>query len=245
MRVAGRANPLTSQSGLRYKVHMSETKNDDRPLDPAAMYALLNNQQKSVETQMGAFVPYITLAWGLTWLIGFGALWLIDGLQPAFSLPLAAAVPIFIATILISGGFSAWLGIRSGRGMRGNSASAFTGTVYGITWSIGATALGIFGSALQRQGMSAETANFFYPSAYVLFAGIMYIIAAAIWHAIPSLVGGCWLVVIAVAAPFFGYPGHYLFLALAGGLAFIALSVHGSIEQRRVRALTNGGDSRG
>jgi hypothetical protein len=227
--------------------HAERTPNidDDAPLDPAAMYALMQNQQRSIETQMGAFVPYITLAWGLTWLVGFGALWLIDGLQPAFSLPLAVAVPIFIGTILISGGFSAWLGIRSGRGMRGNTASAFTGTVYGITWSIGAFALGVLGSGLQSQGMTAEVANFYYPSAYVLFAGIMYIIAAAIWHAIPSLIGGCWLVVIAVAAPFFGYPGHYLFLALAGGFAFIALSIYGAVEQRRMRAVTNGGGHRG
>lgn len=212
----------------------------DAPLDPAAMYALLQNQQRSVETQMGAFVPYITLAWGLTWLVGFGALWLIDGLGSAFSLPIAVAVPIFIATILISGGLSAWLGIRSGRGMRGNTASAFTGTVYGITWSIGATALGFFGSALQSQGMSSEIANFFYPSAYVFFAGIMYIVAGAIWHAVPSIVAGCWLVVIAAAAPLFGYPAHYLFLALAGGLAFLALSAFGAVQQRRVRAATNG-----
>ncbi|MBB5842197.1 hypothetical protein HD599_000520 [Conyzicola lurida] len=216
----------------------------DAPLDPAAMYALLQNQQRSVETQMGAFVPYITLAWGLTWLLGFGSLWLIDGLRPAFSLPLGIAVPVFIGTILVSGGFSAWLGIRSGRGMRGNTASAFTGTVYGVTWSIGATALAVLGGALRAQGMSAELSNFYYPSAYVLFAGIMYIIAAAIWHAIPSLIGGCWLVVIAVVAPFFGYPHHYLFLAVAGGVAFIALSVHGSLQQRRVRAAA-GGDSRG
>ncbi|GAB3607448.1 hypothetical protein GCM10027413_28570 [Conyzicola nivalis] len=213
----------------------------DAPLDPAAMYALLQNQQRSVETQMGAFVPYITLAWGLTWLIGFGSLWLIDGLQPAFSLPLGVAVPIFIATVLISGGFSAWLGIRSGRGMRGNTASAFTGTVYGVTWSIGATALAVFGGALRYQGMSAELANFYYPSAYVLFAGIMYVIAGAIWHAVPSVVAGCWLVLIAVVAPFFGYPGHYLFLALAGGIAFLALSAFGAVQQRRVREAANGG----
>jgi len=213
----------------------------DAPLDPAAMYALLQNQQRSVETQMGAFVPYITLAWGLTWLLGFGALWLIDGLQPVFSLPLGVAIPIFIGTILVSGGFSAWLGIRSGRGMRGNAASAFTGTVYGITWSIGATALGVFGAALRYQGMSAELANFYYPSAYVLFAGIMYIVAAAIWHAVPSLIAGCWLVIIAVVAPFFGYPGHYLFLALAGGLSFLALSAFGAVQQRRVRKAANGG----
>ncbi|WP_411698878.1 hypothetical protein [Conyzicola sp.] len=213
----------------------------DAPLDPAAMYALLQNQQRSVETQMGAFVPYITLAWGLTWLIGFGSLWLIDGLQPAFSLPLGVAVPIFIATVVVSGGFSAWLGIRSGRGMRGNSASAFTGTVYGVTWSIGATALAVFGGALRYQGMSAELANFYYPSAYVLFAGIMYIIAGAIWHAVPSVVAGCWLVLIAVIAPFFGYPGHYLFLALAGGIAFLALSALVAVQLRRAREAANGG----
>jgi len=232
---------MTKNSG-RPDVTGSSTTDGDEPLDPAAMYALLQNQQRSVETQMGAFVPYITLAWGLTWLLGFGSLWLIDGLQPHFSLPIAVAIPIFIATILISGGFSAWLGIRSGRGMRGNSASAFTGTVYGITWSIGATALAVLGGALRSQGMTIELANFYYPSAYVLFAGIMYIVAAAIWHAVPSLIAGCWLVVIAVAAPFFGYPNHYLFLALAGGLSFLALSAFGAVQQRRVRASTNGAD---
>ena len=240
---------MTPQSTLRYKVDMTNTSggpddtgapDTDAPLDPAAMYQLLQNQQRSVETQMGAFVPYITLAWGITWLLGFGSLWLIDGLKPAFALPVAVAIPVFVATILISGGLSAWLGIRSGRGMRGNSASAFTGTVYGVTWSIGATALAVFGGALRYQGMTVELANFYYPSAYVLFAGIMYIVAAAIWHAVPSLVAGCWLVVIAVVAPFFGYPGHYLFLALAGGLSFLALSAFGALQQRRVRASTNG-----
>lgn len=229
---------MTKDSG---RTDATGSPDTDAPLDPAAMYSLLQNQQRSVETQMGAFVPYITLAWGLTWLIGFGSLWLIDGLQPTFSLPIAVAVPIFIGTILISGGFSAWLGIRSGRGMRGNSASAFTGTVYGITWSIGATALAVFGGALRSQGMTAELANFYYPSAYVLFAGIMYIIAGAIWRAIPSLIAGCWLVVIAVVAPFFGYPNHYLFLAIAGGLSFIALSIFGAVQQRRVRAVADGG----
>jgi len=229
---------MTDNSG---RTDATGSPDTDAPLDPAAMYALLQNQQRSVETQMGAFVPYITLAWGLTWLLGFGALWLIDGLQPAFSLPLGVAIPIFIGTILVSGWFSAWLGIRSGRGMRGNAASAFTGTVYGITWSIGATALAVFGAALRYQGMSAELANFYYPSAYVLFAGIMYIVAAAIWHAVPSLIAGCWLVIIAVAAPFFGYPGHYLFLALAGGLSFLALAAFGAVHQRRVRRAANGG----
>jgi hypothetical protein len=207
----------------------------DAPLDPAAMYALLQNQQRSVETQINGFVPYITLGWGLTWLIGFGALWLIDGARPAFALPLGAAIGIFVFCVLGTGALSAWLGIRSGRGMRSNSAAAMTGAFYGVTWSVGATAIAVLGGALHRQGMTAELANFFYPTAYVMFAGIMYMISGAIWHAVPSFVAGIWLVVIAAVAPFVGYPHHYLFLALAGGLAFIGLSVGAFVQRGRLR----------
>jgi hypothetical protein len=193
----------------------------DAPLDPAAMYALLQNQQRSAQLQMGDFVWLITLSWGVTWLGG-------------------VAVTLFIVTLVASGLLSAWLGFRSGRGMRGNGAAAFTGTVYGVTWAVGSTAIAILGGGLRAQGMTADLAAYYYPCAYVLFAGIMYILAGAIWHAVPSLVGGVWLVVVAVAAAFFPYPHHYLFFALAGGFGFLALSAVTVIRSRRVRAAATG-----
>jgi len=217
----------------------------DAPLDPAAMYALLQNQQRSMESQINGFVPYITLAWGLTWLVGFGALWLIDGARPVFALPIGIAIGVFVGCIVITGGLSAWLGIRSGRGLRSNTAAAMTGAFYGVTWSVGATGIGVLGGALRAQGMTADLANFYYPSAYVMFAGIMYMISGAIWHAVPSFVAGIWLVVIAAAAPFVGYPNHYLFLALAGGLAFIGLAVGSFVKLRGLRAATSGSVRRG
>ena len=221
------------------------TVDDDAPLDPAAMYALMQNQQRSIEGQVNGFVPVITLAWGVTWLVGFGALWLIDGARPGFALALPVAIGIFVACVAATSALSAWLGIRSGRGLRGSTAAAFTGTVYGVTWGVGATALGILGGGLRAAGMTAEMANFYYPSAYVFFAGIMYMVAGAIWRAVPSLVAGIWLVVIAAAAPYFGYPNHYLFLALAGGLAFVALAVWLLVQLRRLRAATSGSARRG
>jgi hypothetical protein len=221
------------------------TPDTDTALDPAAMYALLQNQQRSVETQINGFVPYITLGWGLTWLVGFGALWLIDGARPAFSLPIGVAIGIFVFCVLATGGLSAWLGIRSGRGLRSNSAAAMTGAFYGVTWSVGATGIGVLGGALVEAGMTPELANFYYPTAYVMFAGIMYMISGAIWHAVPSFVAGIWLVAIAATAPFFGYPHHYLFLALAGGLAFIGLSVGSFVQGSRLRQATTGGAGRG
>jgi hypothetical protein len=203
------------------------------------MYALLQNQQRSTQVQMGDFVWLITLSWGVTWIVGFGALWLVDGID-GFALSVPLAVTLFVVTLVASGLISAWLGFRSGRGMRGNSAAAFTGIVYGITWMVGSTAIAILGGGLRSQGMTADLAAYYYPCAYVLFAGIMYILAGAIWRAVPSLVGGVWLVVVAVAAAFIPYPNHYLFFALAGGLGFLPLSAVSVFRLRRVRAAANG-----
>lgn len=213
----------------------------DEPLDPAAMYALLQNQQRSAQIQMGDFVWLITFSWGVTWLVGFGALWLVDGVE-GFALSVPIAVTLFVVTLVASGLISAWLGFRSGRGMRGNPGAAFTGLVYGLTWMVGSTAIAIFGGGLRSQGMTADLAAYYYPCAYVFFGGIMYILAGAIWRAVPSLVGGVWLVVVAVAASFIPNPQHYLFFALAGGFGFLALSAVSVIRLHRVRAATNGGN---
>jgi len=189
------------------------------------MLALLTEQQRAVALKMGGFVPAITAAWGGAWLIGFGALFLIDGVAPAFSLPLGVAIGIFIAVLVIAIGLSIWLGVRSGRGVK--SASDFSGAVYGITWSAGSLAIAAIGGGLLQNGLSSELANLFYPSIYVFFVGVMYLAAGAIWRAVPSIVAGAWLLVISAVAPFIGYPWHYLFFALAGGLGFLVFSIVG------------------
>lgn len=208
----------------------------DEALDPAAALALLDDQRRSVEGQLAAFVPVIVTAWGIAWLVGFTSLWLIDGLAPAFSLPIPIAVTVFVVLLGAAIAVSAVLGIRSGRGLRGNPREAFAGIVYGCTWTVGSLAILGFGTGLAYNGMSRELANIFYPIAFVLFAGIMYIVGAAVWRAVPMLILGLWTLVVAVAAPFFGAPTHYLVLALGGGLGFLALGVASFVYLRRLRA---------
>lgn len=198
---------------------------EDAPLSPEGMLALASNQQRSVAGQMAGFVPHILLVWGIAWLGGFLALWLIDGLKPAFVLPLAVAVPIFIALIALGVVLSAVLGIRSGRGFRGNSADSFQGIVYGSTWFAGAIVIQVFAQGLFFNGMDAELANIYYPVAFVLFTGIMYLVSAAMWHAVPMLFLGGWTILVGLAAPFFGYPSHYLVLAIAGSLGLFVLAI--------------------
>lgn len=210
---------------------------DEAALDPAAMLALVDNQQRRIQSQRGGNVPTITLLWGLAWLLGFTALWLIDGARPAFALPLSVAVWSFASLMVIAFGASMWMGIRSSRGIRSSATSAHTGAVYGMTWTLGSIALGILGSALIERGMSPELANYFYPSAYVFFVGVMYLAAGAIWHSTSSAVAGAWLVIVAAVAPLIGYPNHYLVFAIAGGGCFLVLSILGFTSLRRGRRL--------
>ncbi|MDQ1544990.1 MAG: hypothetical protein QOK08_2628, partial [Actinomycetota bacterium] len=147
----------------------------EAPLSAAAALVLLRNQQLSVHIQRGRFVPLISVGWGAAWLLGFLTLWLIDGLRPAFGLPLPTAVTIFIVLLVLAIALSIAQGVRGGRGFRG-SPSAFTGTVYGVSWSVAMVAIGVLGGALQYNGMSPELANFFYPCAYTFATGLLYLI---------------------------------------------------------------------
>lgn len=218
---------------------MNATQDDpisgEEALSPERMLALLDDQRKSVEGQMASFVPGLVTAWGVAWLLGFGALWLIDGLKPAFSLPLPWAIGIFVVLLGAAIAISTVLGIRSGRGIRGNSAAAFTGMVYGMTWMLGSLAIFGFAQGLIFNGMDRDLANLFYPIAFVLFAGIMYVISGAIWHAVPMIVLGVWTVIVAIAALFFGYPTHYLVLAIGGGVAYLLLGILSFVHLARLR----------
>jgi hypothetical protein len=194
---------------------------DGEPGDAAAMLELVRAQQDQVNRRMAAQVPPILLVWGIAWTVGFGLLWLIDGAKPALAVPLPVAVIAFI--VLMAGALVATgiLGGRSGRGIRSTADAAFTGTVYGATWTVGFVAIFVFGTALLRNGMPPELTNIYYPTASTLFVGIMYIIAGGIWRAWGAIGMGAWIVLVALVAPYFGYPTHYLVFAVAGGGVFL------------------------
>lgn len=215
---------------------------DEVALPPEAMLALVKDQQRSVEGQMGAFVHLILFAWGIAWLVGFGALWLIDGLGDTFSLPIEVAAPIFVVLLVAAGAVSTVLGIRSGRGLRGSKDGAFVGMIYGQSWWVGSFAIFLLGQALVFNGMDTDLLSTFYPSAYIFFAGIMYVMAAAIWRAVPMLILGGWSILVSALAPFAGVPTQYLVFALAGGGGYLLVAVWSWVWMRRARRRLLQGD---
>ncbi|QPZ37408.1 hypothetical protein [Paramicrobacterium chengjingii] len=197
----------------------------DEALDPAEMLRLLNDQQKSVESQFSSIAWKVSAIWGIAWTIGFGAVWLVDGLKPAFSIPKTSGYIVLGVVVSIAVVVSVVSGVRSGRGVRTTKADAFVAAAYGSTWPLTMIGFWLFGMALLSQGMSDTTTEFYFSSGFVLMTGFMMAVSAAVWKMKSALAVGVWLVIIAAVAPFFGTPGNYLFLAMSGGLVFIGFAV--------------------
>ena len=109
-----------------------------------------------------------------------------------------------------------------GRGLRQREGADWVGIVFGLTWPLGLLSIFIIGVALRAGGMTAELLALYYPTACVMFVGVMYVVAGGIWRNWQSIAMGLWFVVLSWIAPFFGGPEHLLVFALAGGGMFLA-----------------------
>jgi hypothetical protein len=70
-------------------------------------------------------------------------------------------------------------------------------------------------------GLSGELTSLYFPSAYALMCGALYLGGAAIWQDKTQLVIGAVLLALGGAAPFAGAPWNLLLMAVVGGGAFL------------------------
>jgi hypothetical protein len=194
---------------------------DHTALPPEEALAIMQRERMTIARTMARQIPWILLAWGIAWLVGYGMLWLIDGAKPAFSVPIVPAVITFAVLLVVATVISAVIGSRAGRGIRTTPAATFTGATFGITCSVAFISIYVLAAGLAANGMGVELQTIFFGSGMALIIGLMYLVAGAIWHAVPSIVMGGLMVIVALIAPFFGYPNHYLFLSIAGGAVFL------------------------
>lgn len=185
------------------------------------MLDLVERQQAHVERSSAHLIPWILFAWAVAWPLGYIALWLVDGLQPMFSLPSGVATAIFFGLTAMAIAASAVLGSRSDRGVQTTTGSAFTGTVFGLTSAVALTAIFVLGVQLTAHGMPHEVAGVYFPAIYTMTVGVIYLMAGAVWRAVPCVVLGAMLVAVAVVAGFFPYPSPYLVVGVAGGGVFL------------------------
>lgn len=204
--------------------HIIDAEPDDVPLDPAAMLALAEHQRRAVDLSYTKPVAWMLAVWGVAWLVGFTVLWSgYEGGNPWFTLALPTAGIIFGVLIVVSIVVSAVVGTRIGKGVRG--ASDFQGAVYGMSWTLSGFAFAAVGVGLISNGLSPELASLYFPSAYALMAGVMYLAGAALWNERSQLILGILLLLVGSIGPFFGAPTNNLVMAIGGGGGFLVAAV--------------------
>lgn len=198
---------------------MSET---DAPLTAEEALALAGRQQQRMDAVHLRPVMLILIAWGIAWGVGFLAVWLSRADSPVIAPGAAWAVfgSLLIAAVVVS----AVAGGRIGRGVRGGDGG-FVGGVYGFSWAVAPVAITAMGVAFARAGAEPAVLDLFYPAAYSLVVGMLYIVGAALFRAVPMLFLGGWILLVGTVAPFFGTPTHYLVMSIAAGGGFLAGAV--------------------
>ncbi|GAA0412879.1 hypothetical protein [Leifsonia naganoensis] len=188
--------------------------NDDNSGDAREMLDLIDGQQRRVDRGLRLPVVWLYSIWAFAWLVGFLALYL--AVLGVFD-PVAAGI-VFAVLIVASIVASAVIGSRIGRGLRGQSQ--FAGTVYGISWSVCSIAFALLGIGLLAQGMPDDLAGIYFPSAYAMMCGTLYLGGAALWHDTVQLVLGLALLVVGAVVPFLGLGPNLLVLAIAAAVIF-------------------------
>lgn len=194
----------------------------EAPLDLDQMLALVEEQRRAVAaTHLRPLVPLYSI-WALAWFVGYLMLWSgFDGGNPWFRINTPIAAWTFAILIGASVLASIVISARIGRGVRG--VSSFQGSVYGWGWGGLFISLGALGTAISMQADPAISALYF-PSAYAIMAGAMYLFGAAVWRDQGQLILGIVLLAAGAIAPFLGTPTNYLVMAGAG-LTFGVMAV--------------------
>lgn len=214
--------------------HDQADDQDDSAPDPAAMMSLLTEQQRRVDAAQLAPIPWLYAIWGVAWLIGYAVLWSAwEGGNPWFRIPGVAAGVAFGVLIVASTVASIVVSTRINRGVQ--TLSSFQGAVYGISWSLSGFATFALGAGLAFNGMSSELVSVYFPSAFGLTVGTLYLGGAALWKDKGQLVLGIALLAISVIAPFAGQPTNNLVIAIGGGGAFLIGALTTQLRIRSAR----------
>lgn len=191
-----------------------------QPLDPIEAQRQIDIAQRQLERGASRMVAAVFLAWGLAWVVGFGAVYLAQVPPSRPVLPLSAA--LVIAAVALMGAIitSSVLGVRQNEGARG--PSQVTGAIIGNAFFLAFALEAVLGWRLS-QHVSGGVMLSYWVAATCLIVGGMGAIAAAFSNERPSLVFSAWTLVVGLLAALVPPPGTLL-MGVLGGVGYLGLA---------------------
>lgn len=206
-------------------------EDDGAGLDPAETLRLIRQHQEAARDATEPDGRLLFGAWGLAWLIGYLAMWT-TARETGTPEPWAG----WVLACCIAGAtaFTIVHSITRTSGTRG--ASARIGALYGWTWFLAFTALGVVLGAMGDAGAPPEVMAIAANGFACVIVGLMYIAGGLLFEEIRMAAVGGWMLVAAVLAAFAGMPNTYFVMAVAGGGGFLAMAVVEQVLRSRRRS---------
>ncbi|MGH9101815.1 MAG: hypothetical protein ACRDYD_02350 [Acidimicrobiales bacterium] len=203
--------------------------------------ALVDEQRRQVTARLFPDPGPILAAWGCTYLIGFGALWLSAGSHGAFATWGAAVLLIGLGSCSSAVGVARMA--RLGRGVDGPSRrSAVT---FSWCWPVSLLAVLAFDVGLSRHGVPGTALSLLWPASFLLVGAVLFLCAGVMFGDRAQLGLGLWSLAVAAASTFAGQPANFAVLALAGGVGLLtAAGAHPLAMRVARRGRARGGRAR-
>jgi hypothetical protein len=201
----------------------SPAADDERPPSPAESLRLIKDQQDEAARQLTADPLLFYGAWGVAWLIGFGALFLHYGLSgESYALSKGVAFTVFAGSLIMATATTSYASWRFGGQVRGVSRER--ATIYGWSWFAAYLGVGAIGGRFSQYVPEPEI-SLLWSGLSILTVGLLFMAGAALWRQWSMFFLGLWIHVVNVVGLAAGPGWHPLLAAVAGGGAFLLAGV--------------------
>ena len=195
---------------------------EDQDMSVQEAAAIAQDARTRARKELVISAPLVYTAWGLVWLLGYGAMWLSVRGQHPYRGP--SGVSIAAVFVLAAFAVAAVLVIAS-RAVAGvDGQSARYRRIILATWAIGYLILLLVQAGISSS-VSTGTLAFVAFAGPVLLAGLTYILAAVLGRNRLAFALGAWLVIVGASCAWLAPATILATCALAGGGAFLLIAV--------------------
>jgi hypothetical protein len=184
--------------------------------------AVVQDARARARRELIISTPLVYAAWGLVWLIGYGAMWLSVRGQHPYTGPSGVS----IAAVFVLAGFAIAtvlvIANKAAAGIDGQSVRHRR--IIASTWAIGYLILLIVAPAISSSA-STRTLAFIGFAGPVVLAGLTYILASALGRYRQAFALGAWLVIVGISCAWLAPATILATCALAAGGAFLLMAV--------------------
>jgi drug/metabolite transporter (DMT)-like permease len=195
---------------------------EDRNMSVQEAAAVVQDARARARRELVISAPLVYMAWGLVWLLGYGAMWLSVRGQHPYTGPSGPS----IATLFILAGFAvaAVLVIVSKAAAGIDGQSVRYRRIILAAFGAGYLILFIVQFSISSS-VSTRTLAFVAFAGPLLLAGLTYILASALGRNRPAFALGASLVIVGASCAWLAPAAILAVCALAGGGAFLLLAL--------------------